>query len=76
MKVMTCRQMGGSCDKTFKARSFERMEDCFRLHILLMLRRRDEQHLSVLKGRVKKGPNWQEAYRAKKRQAFEAAREA
>ena len=48
MKTMTCKQLGGSCDKEFHANSFEEMAELSKLHGMEMFQKGDENHLKAM----------------------------
>lgn len=45
---MTCRQLGGACDKEFKAETFEEMAEMSKNHGMEMLKSGDEAHLEAM----------------------------
>ena len=73
MKTMTCRQMGGACDETFSAASFEEMVELSKQHGMNMLQQGDEAHLKILgeMQEIMQKPGAIEAYMAEKKKAFE-----
>ncbi|MFC2126251.1 DUF1059 domain-containing protein [Bacteroidota bacterium] len=48
MKTMTCKQLGGACDKEFHANTFEEMAELSKKHGMEMFQMGDEQHLKVM----------------------------
>jgi hypothetical protein len=48
MKTMTCKQLGGACDKEFHAENFEEMGELSRKHGMEMYQKGDEAHLKVM----------------------------
>jgi len=48
MKTMTCRQLGGACDKAFQANSFEEIAELSKMHGMEMFQAADEAHLKVM----------------------------
>lgn len=48
MKTMTCKQLGGACDKTFQANTFEEMAELSKQHGMEMFQQGDEAHLKVM----------------------------
>jgi len=48
MKTMTCKQLGGACDKEFSASSFEEIAEMSKQHGLEMLKQEDEEHLKAM----------------------------
>ena len=45
---MTCKQLGGACDKTFQANTFEEMAELSKQHGMEMFQAGDEAHLKVM----------------------------
>ncbi len=48
MKTMTCRQLGGACDKQFQAETFEEMAELSKKHGAEMYQKGDEMHLKAM----------------------------
>jgi len=75
MKTMTCKQMGGACDETFSANTFEEMAELSKAHGMEMMQKQDAAHLKVM-GEMKaimEKPGAIEEYMAEKRKAFDDA---
>jgi len=73
MKTMTCKQLGGACDETFSANSFEEMAELSKAHGMEMMQKQDAAHLKIM-GEMKtlmEKPGAIEAYMAEKRKAFD-----
>ena len=77
MKTMTCKQLGGACDKQFQANSFEEIAELSKSHGMEMFQKQDAEHL-VAMGKISelmKQPqamqNWFEA----KKNEFDALAE-
>ncbi len=49
MKKMTCKQLGGACDKVFQANTFEEMAELSKQHGMEMFKLGDEAHLKAMK---------------------------
>lgn len=49
MKTMTCRELGGACDKTFTANTFDEIGQLSKEHAKEMFDKRDLPHLEALK---------------------------
>lgn len=47
MKTMTCKEMGGACDATFQAETFEDMAILSKEHGMAMFQAQDQAHLKV-----------------------------
>ena len=48
MKTMTCRQLGGSCEKDFHANSFDEIAEMSKQHGMEMFKNNDEAHLKAM----------------------------
>ena len=48
MKTMTCKQLGGACDKEFTANSFEEMAQLSKQHGIEMSKSGDKDHLKEM----------------------------
>lgn len=73
MKTMTCKQMGGACNDTFSANTFEEMAELSKQHGMEMFQKGDEAHLKVM-GEMKtlmEKPGAIEEYMAEKRKQFD-----
>lgn len=69
---MTCKQMGGACDETFTAATFEEMAELSKQHGMEMFQKGDEAHLRIM-GEMKElmqKPGALEQYMAEKEKAF------
>ena len=49
MKTMTCKQLGGACDKELHAKTFEEMAEMSKKHGMEMYEKGDEEHIKVMK---------------------------
>jgi len=49
MKTMTCRELGGACDVTFSANTFDEIGQLSKDHTKEMFDKRDLPHLEALK---------------------------
>ncbi|MGZ5285482.1 MAG: DUF1059 domain-containing protein [Kaistella sp.] len=45
---MTCKQLGGACDKEFHANSFEEIAELSKKHGMEMFQMRDEKHIQAM----------------------------
>ncbi len=73
MKTMSCNQLGGACDQTFSAETFEEMAELSKAHGMEMFQKQDEAHLKVM-GEMKalmEKPGAMEEWFAAKRKEFE-----
>jgi hypothetical protein len=48
MKAMTCRQLGGACDKQFRASSFAEIAEMSKQHGLEMFQAKDDAHIRAM----------------------------
>ena len=48
MKSMTCKQLGGACDKVFQAETFEEMAQLSKQHGTEMFKQQDAAHLEAM----------------------------
>ena len=46
---MTCKQLGGACDKQFQASTFEDMAELSKQHGMEMFKQQDPAHLDAMK---------------------------
>lgn len=72
MKTMTCKQLGGACDKKFRANTFEEISEMSKNHGMEMFEKGDEGHLKAMKDMQEKSPEEMKSWFENKRKAFEA----
>ena len=48
MKTMTCKQLGGACDKQFQANTFDEIAELSKLHAMQMYHKQDAHHLEAM----------------------------
>lgn len=48
MKTMTCKQLGGACDKAFQAATFEQLAELSKQHAMEMFQQQDQAHLKAI----------------------------
>jgi hypothetical protein len=48
MKTMTCKQLGGSCDKKFQGNTFEEIADQSKKHGMEMFQKGDKDHIEAM----------------------------
>ncbi len=74
MKTMICKQLGGACDKTFQAETFEEMAELSKQHGMEMLQQQDPAHLEAMQNMqtMKQNPDEMHKWFESKRRAFEA----
>jgi hypothetical protein len=73
MKSMTCRQLGGACDKIFQGNTFEEVAELSKQHGMEMFQTKDEAHLKIIHElqALMEQPGEMEKWLENKRQAFE-----
>ncbi len=74
MKTMTCKQLGGACNTTFHANTFEEMADISKKHGMEMFQKGDKDHLDAMdeiKG-LMKTPEAMRTWFETKRKEFDA----
>lgn len=74
MKTMTCKQLGGACDKQFQAETFEEMAELSKQHGMEMYKENDPAHLAAMQAMQEKiqDPEAMRAWFESKRAEFEA----
>ena len=74
MKTMTCKQLGGACDKAFTANNFEEIVELSKAHGMEMFQKMDIDHLEAMKTvqEMMMEPEKMQAWFESKRQEFEA----
>ena len=50
MKTMSCKQLGGACNKEFHANSFDEIAEMSKQHGMEMFQNKDEAHLKAMNG--------------------------
>ena len=73
MKSMTCRQLGGACDKIFQGNTFEEVAELSKQHGMEMFQTKDVAHLIIIHEmqELMEIPGEMEKWLQSKRQAFE-----
>ncbi len=71
---MTCKELGGACDKAFQANTFEEMAELSKQHGMEMWKANDVEHISVMKEMMElsKNPDALVGFMEEKRKAFDA----
>lgn len=74
MKTMTCKQLGGACDKEFHANTFEEMAELSKKHGSEMFQAGDTAHLEAMNKMkdLMQNPNAMKEWFENKRKEFEA----
>jgi predicted small metal-binding protein len=72
MKTMTCKQLGGACDKEFSANTFEEIGEMSKKHAMEMMQIGNEAHLNAMNDmqELMKSPNAMTEWLEKKRKEF------
>lgn len=71
---MNCKQLGGACDKSFTASTFEEMAELSKAHGMEMFQKQDEAHLAAMNKiqELMKNPQAMTEWFENKRKEFEA----
>ncbi|MBD3616445.1 MAG: DUF1059 domain-containing protein [Gracilimonas sp.] len=74
MKTMTCKQLGGACDKKFKAETFQEIAELSKKHGTEMFKQGDEAHLEAMQemSEMMNDPEAMKQWMDEKRQEFES----
>jgi len=74
MKTMSCKQLGGACDETFSAETFEEMATLSKQHGMEMFQKQDEAHLDAMKKvqELMQNPEAMKEYFENKKKEFDA----
>ncbi|MCL6417355.1 DUF1059 domain-containing protein [Aestuariirhabdus sp. Z084] len=74
MKAMSCKELGGACDKMFSADSFEEIAELSKQHGMEMYQKQDEGHMKAMADMqvLMKDPDAMAQWFESKRQAFDA----
>ena len=77
MKKMTCKQLGGACDKEFHANTFEEMAEMSKNHGTEMFHSGDKKHIEAMEKMMElmKNPKDMEKWFEKKRKEFDSLEE-
>ena len=77
MKTMSCKQLGGSCEQSFQANTFEELVEQSKLHAMEMFMQQDEGHLEAMQKvqALMKDPEATKAWYDAKEQVFNSLAE-
>jgi len=77
MKTMKCNQLGGACDKEFRANTFEEIAEMSKQHGMEMFQAKEEAHLQAMSEMqdLMKNPEAMQRWFEDKRKEFEALAE-
>lgn len=71
---MSCYQLGGACEKEFRANTFEEIEEMSKKHGMEMFQKGDEAHLNAMKKmkELMTSPNAMQEWFDARRKEFDA----
>ena len=71
---MTCKKLGGACDKEFHAKSFEEIAEMSKQHGMEMFQKKDEAHIEAINKiqDLMKNPGEMQKWFDEKRNEFDA----
>ena len=74
LKTMTCRQLGGACDKEFHAQSFDEIAEMSKTHGMGMFQKGDTAHVKAMSEmkELMNNPSAMQAWFENKKKEFEA----
>lgn len=74
MKTMTCKQLGGACDRQFHASTFEEIAEMSKKHGMEMFQKGDEKHIKAMNEmkNLMKTPEAMKVWFENKRKEFQA----
>ena len=74
MKTMTCKELGGACDKEFTANTFEELVMMSKMHGMEMFQQQDVAHMAVIAEVTKlmSDPDAMEAWMKEKKALFDS----
>jgi predicted small metal-binding protein len=77
MKTMSCRQLGGACDKEFRAASFAEIAEMSKQHGMEMFQSKDAAHAAAMNEmrRLMQTPESMAAWFEDKKREFDAVPE-
>ena len=77
MKTMTCKQLGGACEKKFRASSFDEIAGMSKQHGMEMFQKKDAAHLKAMNEmqELMKKPETMKEWFENKKKEFEALSE-
>lgn len=74
MKTMTCNQLGGACDQTFSANTFDELAMMVSKHAREMVQQGDADHIAAMNDMRNQmtSPDAMNAWMEEKRKAFDS----
>jgi hypothetical protein len=73
MKRLTCRELGGACDKSIAGATFEEIGQRCRAHVMEAVQRGDAAHKAAVNKMMSASPSEQAAMMAEYKKRYEAA---
>lgn len=72
MKKMTCKELGGACDKVFVAATFDEIATMSKNHAMQMWQQKDKAHIEAMERmqELMKSPDAMNLWMDEKRKAF------
>lgn len=73
MKTLTCKQLGGACDKEFTANTFDEIAEMSKQHGMEMYQKNDEPHIKAMQEiqQMMSNPEAMQKWMDEKREMFE-----
>ena len=73
MRAMNCKQLGGACDKIFRAQTFEEIAELSKKHGMEMYQKGDKPHLDAMSKmqELMKSPEAMKKWYENKKREFE-----
>ena len=77
MKTMTCKQLGGACNKEFHAKTFNEIAELSKKHGAEMYQKGDKEHINAMKKMMEliKDPSSMKKWMTNKQKEFNAVPE-
>jgi hypothetical protein len=74
MKTMACKQLGGACDKEFRANTFEEIAELSKKHGMEMFQAGDKSHIKAMEdmSKLMSSPQSMKEWMEDKRKEFDA----
>lgn len=74
MKTMTCKQLGGACEVSFSAETFEQMQALSKAHGMAMFQQQEPAHMQVMAGmtHLMQDPKAMQTFMAEKQALFDS----
>ena len=72
MKTMTCKQLGGACDKKFQGNTFEEIAEESKKHGMEMFQKGDKDHMEAMNKMRNMTPEAMKQWFEDKRKEFDS----